>query len=347
MKIRASAMLLAGLLLAGGFGNPLLSFKGTAPTELTSFVQNTAQTVLPTPEYDKTFGATWQSIRIFRLVQPMDRPLKVYVNTQPSKLFRPHYTQYVTGGLDTWAKALDNRFTFTLTDNAKEADISVDWVESFPDRYTAGLATYRVGDADIRIKTVGVPDKDIQANIIHELGHALGIAGHSNDQNDIMVGMRRWRNNEANYHPKLSANDVKAIQRLYSSRWRKGEDLYVAVRNEHQVRPAAEVASGPRVESQTGSLTQDTRASVEAYMADVRYQVYKAWTSPTANKGKAVIVRFEVDRTGRLASCQVRQSSGSGQTDSAAVETIRSAVARMPLPQDYPLDRMSLEIALR
>ncbi|MCE3234081.1 MAG: hypothetical protein K0Q50_261 [Vampirovibrio sp.] len=181
-------------------------------------------------EYDTAFGDNWESVRTFRLLQRLDKPLKVYIETHPTNasLYRPHYRDYAIGALKSWSQALDGRLTFVQTQHRKEADITLDWVSSFDDKYVAGITNYSVGHASVEIKTVGIPDKDIKCNIIHEIGHALGVTGHSKDAGDIMVGVRRWRRDNTPYDPTLSSRDVQAIRRLYSASWHKGEDLYAA-----------------------------------------------------------------------------------------------------------------------
>jgi predicted Zn-dependent protease len=181
-------------------------------------------------EYDIHFGESWQSVRIFKLLEPLDQPLKVYVSSHPqnSALYKDSYRTYVGESLRMWNEALEGRLNFSYTKNRHDADITLDWVPAFPDPYVAGLTTYRVGHAAIEIKTMGVPEADIKGNIIHEIGHALGISGHSNAPDDMMVGTRKWHRTGAAYSPQLSKRDVQAIQRLYSLTWKKGEDLYAA-----------------------------------------------------------------------------------------------------------------------
>jgi hypothetical protein len=188
-----------------------------------------AGVVAGSKEYDAAFGENWNSVRTFRLMNKLEKPLKVYIEARSDNLYKPHYRDYVMQSLQTWSAALNGRLTYTLTNNPREADITVAWVPAFSDRYVAGLTTYSVGHADVQIKTVGVPDKDIKCNIIHEFGHALGISGHSTHPADIMVGMRRWQRGPVQYDPMLSRQDVHAIRRLYSSAWRKGEDLYSSI----------------------------------------------------------------------------------------------------------------------
>lgn len=206
-----------------------------------------ASAVTATREAEANFGMTWDSVRTFKLAQPSPTPLKVFIETKPAdaKLFKPQYKAFVLETMEAWSSAMDNRLAFELIDTRKGADITVGWVPRFEDNYVAGVTTYRVGHADIEMKTVGVPEKDIKANILHEFGHALGIANHSGNPGDIMVAVRRWqRGSSTAYTPKLSARDVQAIRRLYSMDWKKGEDLYSSTAQAKTVaaNPAAPVA---------------------------------------------------------------------------------------------------------
>jgi predicted Zn-dependent protease len=220
-----------------------------------------------TADYDNTFGDNWQSVRTFRLLSPLDKPLKVYVERQPkaASLYQPQYRDYVLEGLNQWSSALDNRLRFTLTNKLRDADITVDWVPAFDDRYVAGLTTYSIGHATVEIKTVGVPDKDIKCNIIHELGHALGISGHSGNAGDVMVGMRKWHRDNAPYDPKLSMRDVQAIRRLYSMSWQKGEDLFSANAQRLPVLAAIQ-PSIPVKTIEQGQQAVKTQAAEMAYL---------------------------------------------------------------------------------
>lgn len=186
-----------------------------------------SSTVMTGPAEETYFGDNWGSVRIFPLTQSLNRPLKVYIDTKG--LYQPQYRDYAVWSMNSWAQALEGRLTYVLINSPRNADITLSWVPSFDDKYVAGLTTYEVGHADIQIKTIGVPEKDIKANIIHEFGHALGIAGHSNNSSDIMVGMRRWHRGDTPYEPRLSRSDVQALRRLYSATWARGEDLYGAL----------------------------------------------------------------------------------------------------------------------
>lgn len=199
-------------------------------------------------EYETTFGDNWASVRTFRLLRPLDKPLKVYVETAHAGQetpYKPQYRTYVIESLNTWASVLDGRLHYVLTNKKKNADITVDWVSSFPERLVAGVTNYSVGHASVEIKTLNIPEKDIKGNIIHEFGHALGISGHSNNPDDIMVGVRRWHRDSGAYEPRLSSRDVQAIRRLYSATWKTGEDLFSANAQNAQLYSAPAIANNP------------------------------------------------------------------------------------------------------
>ncbi len=253
---------LSGLILAANLCVTSILRDVQAPTEGKAYITQAVPASL-SKDYDLNFGDSWQSVRIFRLLQPLDKPLKIYIDTHGKAQagFKPQYKDYIVESLRLWDEALSGRLKYSYTENRSEADINVEWVPAFPDRYVAGLTTYRVGHATIEIKVNGVPEGDIKGNIIHEFGHALGISGHSNQPDDIMVGMRKWRRDNAPYTPKLSSRDVQAIRRLYSQDWKKGEDLYAS---NAQIKRLAPVANPPTI-AKSPSKPQQTAITLQPF----------------------------------------------------------------------------------
>jgi Matrixin len=180
---------------------------------------------------DMVYGDNWDSMRTFRLTR--NTPLKIYIDRR-SSLYRSELTDAVTQSLDAWSDALGGRLTYNLVASRAEADITVDWTARFSDPYTAGMTDFGPNHATVLLRVKGIPDSDITANLMHEFGHAFGIAGHSSHASDIMVGSRQWRRNGA-YEPKLSSRDVQAIRRLYGHEWHRGEDLYTTRAQEQPV----------------------------------------------------------------------------------------------------------------
>jgi hypothetical protein len=196
---------------------------------------------VPASSLETRFSDDWESVRTFRLNGVLRTPLRVYVETA-SPLYKPCYQDLVKESLETWSKALDGRLTYVMVTKRANAELTVDWTHKFDDPYVAGMTDYGPGFAKIEMRTDGIPLKDIKANIMHEMGHGLGIAGHSPYTGDIMQGVRRWHRNDLKYEPTLSAHDVQAIRRLYSDTWQHGEDLY-SVNAQHMPLPTAARAS--------------------------------------------------------------------------------------------------------
>jgi predicted Zn-dependent protease len=131
-----------------------------------------------------------------------------------------------------WTRVTGNKIRFAFVSN-KNADIVVSWVSS-----TAGFSNPKeAGNASVDYHTTGSGKKTLKspgdishANVklmtkdidhhdwrtgqlrqlaLHEIGHSLGIFGHSNNPGDIM------------YHEKgateLSARDINTVNILYAS----------------------------------------------------------------------------------------------------------------------------------
>lgn len=124
-------------------------------------------------------------------------------------------------GFDTWSIALQDRVTFTVVTRESDADIILSFVQQniLGDR-TVGLTTstyevntFRMLNAEIQLAVnspfegQGFDLSDIQSTALHEMGHALGIAGHSPSEDDVMYF--------ANTKSELSASDINTLLTSY------------------------------------------------------------------------------------------------------------------------------------
>ncbi len=217
--------------------------------------------------YNQDYDDSWRSMRTYQLMQVMHEPIRIHIETHATdtKLYKGRYVNYVKESMDAWADALEGRLKYTVVDDPREAHIRFRWVAGFADPEMAGETVYTIEKADIEMKTPGIEDRFLKANIMHEIGHALGISEHSHNDSDIMKSGRGWASvaEYKNYVPKLSERDKQAIRHLYSVGWKQGEDLYRAVASKPAA-PARVASAQPavrQVQQQPGKLQIAIRPS--------------------------------------------------------------------------------------
>lgn len=71
------------------------------------------------------------------------------------------------------------------------------------------------------------------------------------------------------------------------------------------------------------------------YMRELQRRIRANWNPPVDYRTKRVTVLFKVEKSGRLASCSVFQSSGNKAADKAAVDAISNTAPFRPLPQEF------------
>ncbi len=145
-------------------------------------------------------------------------PINVYV--VPSD-----YSSLVKNAFSNWQKALDGVLSFNFTGNINNAQITVSMTDTLStqgktSQYEAGLATIQAKNnviyrADIQLLKINpstsqpLSESVVYSTALHEIGHAIGLQGHSPNDSDIMSAI--------NYVGKksLSARDVNTVLMLY------------------------------------------------------------------------------------------------------------------------------------
>lgn len=143
--------------------------------------------------------------------------IKVYVT--------PDKTKYniLLKAFKTWDEALGGDLNFVYVKNPQEADITIKYVENLPDNQAGVSKTLhtkiqgriylsRVDISVARRSPSGFLFSDLNLNRIalHEIGHALGILGHSDNDDDIMFFSTASR--RANV---LSNQDISTVKKIY------------------------------------------------------------------------------------------------------------------------------------
>ena len=158
-------------------------------------------------------------------------PLKVFISDGHGvKGYRSELLATLANSFTEWSLATDKHMQFVKVDTPAEADIECSWIDDpkqFP-RNTgmeAGVALPLVDQdgtvvhAQIMILTRdrynGKPETELIVHgvCLHEIGHALGLLGHSDNPGDTMFFSESWQKVQ---EPHLSQRDVNTLAKLYS-----------------------------------------------------------------------------------------------------------------------------------
>lgn len=131
-------------------------------------------------------------------------------------------------GFEQWDKNLYNMINFKLTEDKANADITCYYVDKF-DGSEGGYTDWKYiiknnkkyfKKANIRVAKHSpydgskLSDKQIYSIILHEIGHALGIGGHSKSKGDIMYFSTEGYLNETGM---ISKRDVNTVKKIYGN----------------------------------------------------------------------------------------------------------------------------------
>jgi TolA-binding protein/predicted Zn-dependent protease len=145
-------------------------------------------------------------------------PLKVAITTAHAPV---QADALVRQALATWQKASGGKVSFVVVTNPAQADINLSWAKQLTHN-RLGVSPFeavgnRITKADVTVAThdpvQGQPlDRAALGRVIlHELGHALGLHGHSANPQDVM-----YFSNTPQTSATLTARDVKTLGLLYT-----------------------------------------------------------------------------------------------------------------------------------
>lgn len=143
---------------------------------------------------------------------------------------RPSFPGMVSDCLNQWCTASGHKFSYALTNDPRQADYTINWTKRTHELSTGdecgltttdtyidrGSAKEYIDHAHTRVLTryegKRLSDEEIQRTILHEIGHGLGLEGHSSNPGDIMYyAVSRKQSSH------LTPRDASTMARLYGS----------------------------------------------------------------------------------------------------------------------------------
>lgn len=166
-----------------------------------------------------------RSLKSGKLVRwnPSTFPLQVFVEDKPD--LPDYYNKTVKKAFAQWQDSSDDFITFNFTDIEEYADIKC----YFPDDYhsendgqrmIAGITNFNYKNDKLEYAWINFASYDMNnkfrsedalySTALHEIGHALGISGHSINKNDVMYPVTKHTKTQ------ISQNDINTLKLIYS-----------------------------------------------------------------------------------------------------------------------------------
>lgn len=166
-------------------------------------------------------------------------PLKVFISAgsdeagRPVNGFREYYNELLVDSIDAWMRASGGRLSYQVVENVRDANIVCTWTDR-PDflkdsgnaveQGAAQITARPINDHEDEIghcrvivlikdmqKGTNIPDDVLKMTCLHEFGHALGLAGHSTNNRDVM-----FFSEAPSVWAALTKRDKATMARLYS-----------------------------------------------------------------------------------------------------------------------------------
>jgi len=148
-------------------------------------------------------------------------PVRIFIAANGAQ--QQAWARTALGGFDEWVRATHGRVGYQQVDSPAQAQITVHFVSAstvpeHPD--LVGLTTtYWIGSvlqsAEIVLATGQKSRSELQTAAAHELGHALGIRGHSDNPDDLMFSAPVQGHPSA-AHP-VTNRDLNTLRYCYPS----------------------------------------------------------------------------------------------------------------------------------
>lgn len=155
-----------------------------------------------------------------------EMPLKVFIHSgDDARGFMPVFNTVLTEAFRNWQRATGGVVSFVPARDAREANIECRWTDNPRELRSPGEGgetetSYRARDGAISHAAItlltftngtGVSPNLVWATSLHEIGHSLGLAGHSDNPQDVLYAWAAFNVQRA----QLSQRDVNTLRLLY------------------------------------------------------------------------------------------------------------------------------------
>jgi Predicted Zn-dependent protease len=163
------------------------------------------------------------------LVKTWDDDKRARFNRFPIRVRLPEdspdpWRKSMISGVERWGKYIP----LSQAKKTESADIEVSWVNHLvPNVLGVTRLTATSGNINVRVFMLRpthylpvVPQKALSGAFLHELGHALGIFGHSKDKDDLMFAFEIGPRNKLTQDEdgSISNRDVNTLKRIYEGK---------------------------------------------------------------------------------------------------------------------------------
>lgn len=190
---------------------------------LISTADSPARAVARAMPYDKESGD------YLDLVKTWDDDKRARFNRFPIRVRLPEdspepWRKSMISGVERWGKYIP----LAQAKKTESADIEVSWVNHLvPNVLGVTRLTASAGNINVRVFMLRpthylpvVPQKALSGAFLHEMGHALGIFGHSKDKDDLMFAFEIGPRNKLTQDEdgSISNRDVNTLKRIYEGK---------------------------------------------------------------------------------------------------------------------------------
>ncbi len=161
-------------------------------------------------------------------------PIRVYIYPGAGASgYRDSFARALADSFSIWQRGSESRLSFWIVQDPAQADITCDWTgdpaviqnaggggeggttklsgQADPDGSNVKIVRARITILTKPSSAAPMSDDDMKKVCLHEIGHALGLNGHSNNNHDIM-----FYSESPSVWPSLTKRDKATINRLYS-----------------------------------------------------------------------------------------------------------------------------------